>query len=365
MPLLKTRAAVFHKPHAPLEIEEVELADLKPEDVLIEIAASGVCHSDAHVYDGFRDWPTPMVLGHEGAGVVQEVGSAVKSVKPGDRVVKAGTRCGQCHGCAAGKPCISFSAPMGYLYDGTSRISRNGRQYYHFAGTASFAEHSIIHYSGAIPVPDDMPLESACLIGCGVPTGIGSAVNTAKVERGSTCVVIGCGGVGLNVVQGCRLMGAGKIIAVDMLDHKLETARAFGATHTVNARDDDVVAAVKELTNGGADFSFEVIGKMETYKQAFDCIHTRGMTVVVGAPPSYDLEINLKIGDLYWGKRIGGGMSGNTIPARDLPWIFDLYRTGQIKLDELVTRRARLEDATDALEACHTGDEVRTVLVMK
>ena len=363
--MLKTKAAVYRgKPHTPLDIEEVELGDLKPQDVLIEIIASGVCHSDVHVYDGLRNFPTPMVLGHEGAGTVLETGSAVNNVKPGDSVVMSlPSGCGTCQACASGKPCTQLAHPFGTLYDGTTRISRGGEQYYHFASSASFAGHAIIHYSNAIPIPPGIPMETACLVGCGVPTGIGSAVNTAKVERGSTCVIIGCGGVGLNVIQGCRLMGAGRIIAVDMLDTKLESATIFGATDTINGARNDVVGTVKEMTGGGSDYAFEVIGKVETYKQAFDCIHNRGMAVVVGGAP-YDSEITFRAGDLYFGKRIGGSMYGNSVPARDFPWIFDLYQTGQIKLDELVTRKGRLEDVTDAMEACLRGDVVRTVLMM-
>ena len=362
---MKTQAAVFRRPHEPLAIEDVDLGPLKAQDVLVEIAASGVCHSDVHVYEGLRDWPTPMVMGHEGAGVVQEVGEGVSNVKPGDRVVMAmQSACGHCRQCAAGRSCVTFAHPFGTLYDGGTRLSRDGESYYHFAAAATFARHAITHYSNAIPVPDDVSFETACLVGCGVPTGLGAAVNTAKVERGSVAVVIGCGGVGLNVIQGCRLMGAGKIIAADTRPEKLALAEAFGATDTIDASKNDVPKTVMEITGGrGADFGFEVIGKVETYLQMFQCLGRRGQGVFVGgAGPG--AEITLPASEIYMGKGIRGSLGGEAIPARDFPWIFDLYKTGQIKLDELVTRRAKLEDVTDAMINLAKGEGVRTVLRM-
>ena len=363
---MKTRAAVYREPNAPLDIVELDICNLAPQDVLVRIIHSGICHSDLNVYHGTREWETPMILGHEGAGVVEHVGDGVTGVKPGDRVVLSlVASCGRCRSCAAGfaNRCQVLPAfPIGTYYDGGHRFEKDGEIHHSFCTVGSFAEHAVVHFSKAVRVPDDVGLDVACLVGCGVPTGVGSAVNTAQVRRGSTCVVYGCGGVGLNVIQGCRLMGAAEIVAVDLLADKLALAEKFGATHTLNASDDDPVAAVMEMTGGrGADYAFEVIGSGATYMNAWNSIGMGGLAVMVGGPPA-GTPFHIDATEIYFGKALTGSMYGNSSPARDFPWIFDLYRSGELLLDELITQHRPLDDVTAALDELDTGGVVRTVL---
>ena len=363
---MRTRAAVYRQPGSPLDITELEITELQPQDVLVRITHSGICRSDLSVYEGKREWDTPMVLGHEGAGIVEDVGSAVSNVRPGDRVVLAlAATCGHCRACSRGfgNRCETYPAlPIGTYYDGGHRHRRDGEWYYSFCSVGSFAEHSVVHWSKAVRIPEGVPNSVACLVGCGVPTGVGSAVNTAKVHKGADCVVIGCGGVGLNVIQGCRLQGAGRIIAVDVSDDKLTLAEAFGATHTIDASSVDPVEAVAELTSGrGADYSFEVLGSEATYRQAWQCIGNGGLAVMVGGPepgPPFHIEAN----EIYFGKALTSSLYGSSYPPRDFPWIFSLYLTGQLRLDELVSQHRPLDDVSDALDQLARGEVVRTVL---
>lgn len=363
---MRTRAAVYREPNTPLDIVELEVCDLAPQDVLVRITHSGICRSDLHVYNGHRNWETPMILGHEGAGVVERVGVGVSGISPGDRVVLSLTAsCGRCRPCSLGftNRCGAFMGfPIGTYYDGGHRFERDGEVYHSFCTVGSFAEHAVVHFSKAVRVPDAVGLDVACLVGCGVPTGIGSAVNTAQVRRGSVCVVYGCGGVGLNVIQGCRLMGAAEIVAVDLVDRKLALAETFGATRTVNPANDDPVETVMSLTGGrGADYAFEVIGTEATYRNAWDSIGSGGLAVMVGGPPA-GTPFHIDATEIYFGKAVTGSMYGNSSPARDFPWIFDLYLSGQLLLDELITKHRPLEDVTAALDELDAGGVVRTVL---
>src|SRR5438067_2610186 len=265
------KAAVFHGPHQPLTIEEVDIDKPIGREVLVRVVASGVCHSDLHFVDGYYPFPTPAILGHEAAGIVEEVGLQVGEFKPGDHVIAClSVFCGHCDYCLTGRTHLCATRPV-RAKDAPSRLRWNGEHVNQFANLSAYAEKMLVHSNALVKVRDDMPLDRAALIGCGVTTGVGAALNTAKVEPGSVVAVFGCGGVGLSAIQGARIAGARMIIAVDVHDHKLETAFDLGATHTINGAQKDAVAEIREMTNCGVDYSFEAIG----LKQAADqCLHS-------------------------------------------------------------------------------------------
>ncbi len=365
---MKTSAAVLHKAHTALVVEEIELAPLKSEDVLVSITACGVCHSDLHIVNGQPGRPFPLVLGHEAAGIVQEAGESVATVKPGDHVVLSfHPYCGKCRECASARTyrCTLRKGPPGYAWDGAVRMTLRGQPLYQMTPVPGFARHAIVHQSSAIKVADDVPLDKACLIGCAVATGIGAALNTADVQPGSSVVVIGCGGIGLNVVQGARLAGAATIIAVDTMVHKLALATQFGATAVINASSENVVKRVRELTGRGADYAFEAIGRPETIQQAYDCIGMGGKAVVAGIVPDYSARLQIAPGTLLGERTLTGTMTGSTRPIRDFPRYVQLYREGRIKLDELITTYAPLERVNEALRSLERGEGARTVLLMQ
>ena len=364
---MKTKAAVLYEPHTPLRIEEVDLGPVKAHDVLVKIVASGVCHSDLHVYHGQAGWPLPMVLGHEGAGIVQEVGSAVTQVQPGDHIiVNLAPYCGRCRECAQGfiYRCTVMRGPAGLLYDGETRLSKDGKPIHHYVNSATYAHHAIVHESSAIAIPKRIPLDAACLVGCSLPAGMGAVLNAVPIKPGSSVVVIGCGSVGLNVLQGAQLSGAGKIIAVDVLESKLATAREFGATDIIDASMENVVERVMELTGGGADYAYEVVGKVEPMMDAFRSIRRGGTAVMIGvAPDGSELPINPR--ELLQEKTITGVSFGSTRAPKDFLMYLDLYEAGKIKIDELITRRGTLEDINEAFADLEKGEVVRTVLLME
>ena len=264
---MQVKAAVCYAPHTPLMVEELELDAPREGEVLVRLVSAGVCHSDYHVMKGEWKPPLPMVLGHEGAGVVEAVGPGVTMSKPGDHVIlNFRPNCGWCKYCTTGRPvlCNGADSVRWAMFDGSVRLHKGSQDIYHFARTACFAQYAVVPQSGAVPVRKDMPLDKACLIGCSVMTGVGAAINTAKVTPGSSVVVIGCGGVGLNVIQGAALAGAERIIAIDMLENKLAYARQFGATDVIDAGRGNVAERVAEMTDGGADFAFEAIGYSKT-----------------------------------------------------------------------------------------------------
>lgn len=366
---MKTKAAVLYQPRTPLKIEDVELGPVKDEDVLVRIVASGVCHSDLHIYHhGGERWPLPMVLGHEAAGIVEEVGAMVRGVRPGDHVViNLAPYCGRCDDCTTGRIhlCEHKRGPNGCLYDGGTRLAKGGRRIYHFANTAAYANHAIIHESSAIVIGRHIPLEKACLVGCALAAGVGAAMNSAKVEAGQSVAVFGCGGVGLNVIQGARLAGASAIIAVDLLESKLAKARDFGATETVDASMEDPVRRIQELTrNRGVDYAFEVIGRVETIQQAYQAIRAGGKCVVVGVV-SDKSELSIAPTSLVQDRTIIGTRFGSTRAPRDFPLYLDLYMQGRLKIDELITRYARLEDVNEAIRDLERGTAIRTVMLME
>jgi Zn-dependent alcohol dehydrogenase len=363
------RAAVLYQAGAPLRVEEVDLAPPNPGEVRVRVAAAGVCHSDYHYMCGDLTANLPAVLGHEGAGVVEEVGPGVTSVAPGDHVVLLWrTSCGSCAYCSAGRPALCPAGmamrASGRMADGTSRLSRGGEEIRHFLGVSCFAEQSVCSERAVLKIPDDVPLPVAAVAGCAVMTGVGAVVNTARVEAGSTVLVIGAGGVGLCAVMGAVLAGAARVVAADLSPTKLELATQFGATDVVNASREDVPAAVRELTGGGVDYAFEVIGLPETVTQAVRALKTGGTAVAIGvAPVGAAAQVNL-LELVLQEKTLKGSIYGSTRPQADFPRLFDLYRRGRLPLDRLLTREWPLAQVNEAYDALLAGTVARSVLVM-
>ncbi|HET7580040.1 MAG TPA: Zn-dependent alcohol dehydrogenase [Bacillales bacterium] len=362
------RAAVLHNYGERLKVEEVELESPKIGEVRVQIKAAGICHSDLHVMNADLPLPLPMVLGHEGAGVVDAVGEGVTRVKPGDHVVLNWVpECGECFYCRSGRPdmceeALKLSA-SGTMADGTTRFQVDGKRVHQFNQTGTFAEYTVVPESGAVPVREDVPFELACLVGCGVMTGVGAVTNTAKVKPGSTVAVIGTGGVGLNVIQGAALSGAKQIISVDLLDEKLEMTRTFGATDTVNAGNQDVIQAVLDLTGGlGVDYAFEVIGRPQTMAQAYNITNKTGTAVIVGiAPPHESVSVNA-FSLPSQGKTLTGSWYGQANASIDIPRLIDLYAAEKIKLDPLISKFYALDQINEGFEELKTGKNARGVI---
>lgn len=355
------KAAVFYASDKPIAVEQVEVRDPGPGEVRIKIMAAGLCHSDLSVIDGTIPYPVPVVLGHEGAGVIDAVGVGVRSVKEGDTVIVSTlSHCGRCAKCDAGHPTECRNAPSP---KDAKPFTVKGQPAFQFANASVFAEYTVVREQGAIPIDPRVPFDRAALIGCGVMTGFGAVVNRARVETGSTMVVFGVGGIGLNCVQGGVLSGAAKIIAVDVMAQKLEWARRFGATHVVDAAQTDPVAAVKDLTGGGADYSFECVGNVAVIKQALDTIGPGGTMVIVGVPKvgtAYEFVVH----SLYQNKSILGCRYGAARPQRDFPMLAELYLSGRLKIDELITRHYALDEFDHALADLRAGHLARGVFAM-
>ena len=363
------RAAVLHETGKPLVVEDVEVAAPQAGEVVVRIAASGVCRSDLHVIEGASPVARPpMVLGHEGAGVVEEVGPGVGGLSKGDAVVIAlYGPCGVCRDCRSGDITNCWSDVRtnnmyGLMPDGTTRLSLRGQQITPMVGSGSLAELSVVREAQLVKIDPEVPLEHACLAGCGVTTGIGAVLNTARVPAGATVAVIGCGGVGLNVIQGARIAAAGRIVACDTQTTKLDLASDLGATDLVHVEDGtDVAAAIQERVPGGVDFAFEVIGIPEVVTQAFAATRSGGTAVMVGAPPPgapVSVDSRLLLSD----RRLLGCMGGGNVPERDIPRIMGLYRSGALELDKLIGQRLPLARVNEAFDALHAGELVRTVI---
>ena len=356
------KAAVFHGAQKPLTIENVDIAKPIEREVLVRTVASGVCHSDLHFIDGFYPFPPPAILGHEAAGVVETVGPQVTEFKPGDHVIAClSIFCGQCSYCLTGRTHLCQSRPV-RKPDQPPKLTWKGSPVNQFANLSSYAEEMLVHENGLVRVRDDMPLDRAALIGCGVTTGVGAALNTARVEAGATVAVFGAGGVGLAAIQGARIAGAGMIIAVDIFAAKLAKARELGATHAVDASAGDPVKAIKELTGGGVEYSFEAIGLKKAAEQAFDCLRPGGTATVIGMIP-VGQKIELEGSVFLREKRIQGCSMGSNRFKVDMPKYVDFYLQGRLRLDEMITRRGRLEDVNDAFRAMKAGEVARTVLM--
>lgn len=360
------KAAVLYEAGKPLVIEEVKLASPKAGEVKVKVAANGACHSDLHVMTGDMRMPLPIVLGHEGAGIVAEVGPGVASVKEGDHVVLSFSPvCGHCYYCTQGTPHLCETRPkaLGTLLDGTTRLSKNGQNISHFAFTASFAEETVVPESCAIKIREDVPLDRACFVGCGTMTGIGAAINTANVQPGTSVAVIGCGGVGLNVIQGAALAGARQVIAIDLVQKKLDFAKIFGATHFINPSQDDPFKTVMDLTSGrGVDYAFEVISTAKTIELAFKMTARRGTCTIVGvSPEGARLSLNPNVFTMME-KRLIGSYYGSTRPRVDMPRFIDMYMDKKIKIDELVSQTFPLEKVNEAYDLLKQGSVARSVI---
>ena len=357
------QAAVFRDVNVPMEVENVEISKPGPREVLVRTAAAGVCHSDLHFYNGTYPGRTPCVLGHESAGIVEQVGSDVSYVKPGDHVITClSVFCGHCEDCLTGhmSRCASPEVRRGPADE--PRLSIEGKHVEQFASLGSFAELMLVHEHSVAKIREDMPLDRAALIGCGVTTGVGAVIHTAAVEPGSNVAVIGCGGVGLSCINGAALAGAGRVIAVDKVPAKLELARKFGATDTVNADDGDPVEQVRVLTGGGVHYSFEAIGLKITAEQAFRMLARGGTATVIGMIPPGDM-VTLHGPDFLQEKKIQGSMMGSNHFRVDMPRFVDFYLQGKLHLDDLVASRIQLSDINDAMAQLETGEVARNVIM--
>ena len=361
------KAAVLYEAGQPMVIEDVELEEPKAQEVLVKIGAAGICRSDRHFMHGDAPIAMPVVLGHEGAGTVERVGPGVTSVQPGDQVILSFVpACGRCKSCLEGHSnlCDNHAASGPNMYDGTRRLHKGDQYIYHMGKVACFAEYAVVPEMGCIRVGGTIPMDKAAMIGCCVPTGVGAVVYSAKVQPGSTVAVVGCGGVGLNVIMGANLVNASKIIAVDILESQLEFAMKFGATHSVNASDRDPVAQVKELTGGkGADYTFEAFGSVDTIKDAYDMCAKRGTATIVGiAPVGAEAPINAT--DLVRNeKTLRGTYYGSARSQTDFPTMVDLYLSGKLNLDDLVVRHYSLDQINEAYGDMDKGEVGRGAIV--
>jgi S-(hydroxymethyl)glutathione dehydrogenase/alcohol dehydrogenase len=358
------KAAVLRAVQKPLEIEDVQLASPGPHEVLVRTVAAGVCHSDVHFWQGSWVYPMPVVMGHESAGIVEEVGSEVKYVQPGDHVITClSVFCGHCKFCLGGRPSLCDKNETRRGPSDPPRISKDGEVVNQFADLSSYAEAMLVHEHAVAKIREDMPLDKAALIGCGVTTGMGAVFNTAKVPAGSTVAVIGCGGVGLSAIQGAAIAGAGRIIAIDTLASKLELAKQLGATDGVDASQGDPVAQVQQLTGGGVEYSFEAIGLKKTAEQAFEMLEIGGTATVSGMLPlGTKIEIDGSMALFWMEKKIQGSNMGSNRFRVDMPRYIDMYLAGKLKLDEMISREIQLEDINDAFEALVKGEVARQVI---
>jgi NDMA-dependent alcohol dehydrogenase len=361
------KAAVLYETKTPLVIEDLELDEPKAGEVLVKIGAAGICRSDRHFMHGDAPIALPVVLGHEGAGTVERVGLGVTSVRPGQQVILSFVpACGRCKSCIEGNSqlCDSHAATGANMYDGTCRLHKGDQYIHHMGKVACFAEYSVVPEAGCVPIDTPVPMDKAALIGCCVPTGVGAAVTSAKVQPGSTVAVVGCGGVGLNVIMGAALMSASKIIAVDIRESQLEFAMKFGATHTVDASDQDPVAQVKALTDGkGADYTFEVFGSADTVKAAYDMAGKNSTVTVVGIAP-FGTEAPLNAVDMVrMEKTVKGTYYGSTHASVEMPKLVDMYLAGKLNLDDLVVRSYSLDQINEAYDDMDKGEVGRSVIV--
>lgn len=359
------RAAILEEVGKPLQIEDVDLAPPQRGEVRVKIGATGVCHSDLSLQNGTLPWPLPSVLGHEGAGEVIEVGADVRSVVPGDRVVISWVpTCGRCFFCSRDQAhlCSTYRTLLGRMDDGKSRLSRNGTELWHGINAATFAEEAVLRENSVVKIAPDVPMDVAALIGCGVLTGVFAAINTAGIKAGERVAVIGCGGVGLNVIQGARIAGASTIIAIDPVGSKREAALRFGATHA--CAPDEADAMCQSLTDGiRPDAVFEVVGRAKLQEMAFGLVRPGGRAVMVGAAAFTEAPAFPAAGLLFMEKKVLGCYYGSCNPRRDVPKLVELWRAGKLDLEGLVSQKLPLEGVNDAFAAIEAGTAIRTVLV--
>ena len=363
---MQVKAAVHYVAGQPVEVEMLDLEEPRTHEVRVRYVASGVCHSDLHHIQGLVPHPTPVVFGHEGAGIIEAVGPDVTGVQVGDHVLTSYIpSCGRCYYCTIGRPnlCDLRDRPRHLLLDGTSRFKKHGQDVFQYLQLGTYAEMATVPDVSVIPIRKDAPLEVVCLVSCGVMTGAGSIMNRAQVRPGQTVAVFGCGGIGLNAIQAAKMVGAEKIVAVDVFDQKLEWAKEFGATHTVNSRQvEDPVQAVKEICGrDGADYAIEAVGIQVTMEQAFHSIHRGGTAVIIGVPPT-GMRLSIDPGLLLGEKVLTGTSFGSTRQRVDLPMIVDMFMDGRYKLRELISREVELEDLNDAYDRLIKGEVKRSVV---
>jgi Zn-dependent alcohol dehydrogenase len=363
------KAVVAREANRPVVVEPIEVESPRRDEIMVKVAACGVCHSDLSAINGTIAAPLPMILGHEGAGRVVEVGEGVTDFAVGDTVISSFVNmCGKCRFCVTGRPnlCDVGARTFATLPDGSLRTrDAQGQALNVFSACGVMAEYATLHVNNAVRIQSGMPMPQAALISCGVMTGVGAAINTARVEAGASVLVIGAGGVGLNVIQGCAIAGAGTIIAVDMADHKLDLARQFGATHVINAgRDENLVKSVKKLTGGGVDYAFECIGLGRMVEQAYRALRRGGKAVVVGVARGDDAT-SVKTASLtFEEKTLTGSYYGGARPREDFPRLIGLYQSKKLKLDELITRRYSIDEAPQAFADLEAGRNARGVIVL-
>jgi len=357
------KAAVLREVNKPLEIEDVQHGDPGPREVLVRTMAAGVCHSDLHFQNGSYPYPLPAVLGHESAGVVEAVGSDVTYVKPGDHVITClSAFCGHCEHCLTGHMSLCQEPELQRPGDQPPRLAKGDETIAQFLNLSSFAEMMLVHEHAIAKIRDDMPWAQAALIGCGVTTGVGAVIHTAAVEPGSTVAVIGCGGVGLSAINGAWIAGASRIIAIDMVPSKLELARKFGATDVVNAKETDPIEAVRTLTGGGVHYSFEAIGLKVTAEQSFKMLARGGTATIIGMIPVGTM-IDLHGPEFLMERKIQGSNMGSNRFRVDMPRFVEFYLQGRLHLDDLISRKIKLEDVNDGLAALETGEVARSVIM--
>ncbi|MBL41195.1 MAG: S-(hydroxymethyl)glutathione dehydrogenase/class III alcohol dehydrogenase [Rhodospirillaceae bacterium] len=367
---MKVKAAIATEPGKPLIIENVDLEGPKDTEVLVEIKATGVCHTDAFTLSGEDpEGIFPSILGHEGAGIVVDIGSEVKSVKKGDQVIPLYTpECRQCKFCLSGKTnlcqAIRETQGKGLMPDGTSRFSLNGKPIYHYMGTSTFSNYTVLPEIALAKVRNDAPSEVICYIGCGVTTGIGAVINTAKVNPGSNVIVFGLGGIGLNVIQGARLVGANKIIGVDINEKKKDLATKYGMTNFVNPNNykENLIEYLVDITDGGADYSFECIGSTKTMRQALECCHKGwGESTIIGVAGAGQ-EIATRPFQLVTGRVWRGSAFGGAKGRTDVPKIVDWYMEGKIEIDSMITHTMPIDEINRAFDLMHAGESIRSVV---
>lgn len=367
---MKTKAAIAWKAGAPLTIEDVELAGPKAGEVLVEIKATGICHTDYYTLSGADpEGIFPSILGHEGAGVVLEAGPGVTSLKAGDHVIPLYTpECRQCKSCLSRKTnlCTAIRATQGkgLMPDGTSRFTVGGKPVHHYMGTSTFSNHIVVPEIALAKIRNDAPFDKVCYIGCGVTTGLGAVLFTAKVEAGTNVVVFGLGGIGLNVIQGAKMVGADKIIGVDLNPEREAMARKFGMTHFINPKEvDNVVDHIIQLTDGGADYSFECIGNTQVMRQALECCHRGwGQSIIIGVAEA-GAEIATRPFQLVTGREWKGSAFGGARGRTDVPKIVDWYMDGKINIDDLITHTLTLDQINEGFELMKRGESIRSVVV--
>ena len=359
------KAALLTKVNEPLEIHDVEVADPAAREVRLRTAAVGVCHSDLHFQKGSYPYPLPTILGHEAAGVVEAVGSDVRYVRPGDHVITClSAFCGHCEHCLTGRPSLCDQPELHRAFDQPPRLSLNGNAVHQFLHVSAFAENMLVHEHALAKIRKEMPLDRAALIGCAVTTGVGAVIHTASVEAGTTVAVIGCGGIGLSCINGAALVGAGRIIAVDTVQSKLDLAEKFGATSTVNASECEPVEAVKDLAEGGVHYAFEAVGLKQTTEQAWKMLRTGGCATVIGMIP-VGTHVEIHGPEFLREKKLQGSNMGSNRFRIDMPRYVDFYLGGRLQLDELISDRVQLSEVNEALANLETGRVARSVIVFE